>query len=430
MFNFFGDGAGGGHGHGHGGGAEEEADTEKFYTTLGVSKDAGPSDIKKAYRKMAMKHHPDKGGDANVFKEISKAYEILSDPEKKGLYDKYGEKGVEQGGGGGGGMDPSDIFSSFFGGGGGGGGRSRGPPKGKDVLFRLKVTLGDLYNGATKKLRLTKDTICKDCNGQGGKGVMVCTSCKGHGEKAVIRHVGPGMIQRMRVACDECDGAGEIIPPGQRCGGCKGNKTRKEKKTLEVFVEKGMKHGQKVVFRGESDEAPGIQPGDVIVVLEQGEHEFFVRKGNHLFYKKKITLAQALTGFTHHIQQMDGRVLKVVSDADTVYESNCVKSVKEEGMPWAKNQFVKGNLYIEYDVEFPKALTPAVKAVLLKQLPKGKKEAAVPKDSDIEEVALENVDMRMEQQRWKQEAQQSGGQYDEDEDGGRPGGQQASCQTQ
>lgn len=426
MFNFFGDGGGGGGfpGHHH---EQEEADTEKLYKTLNIAKDATGNDIKKAYRKMAMKHHPDKGGDANVFKEISKAYEILGDAEKRALYDKYGEKGVEQGGGGGGGMDPGDLFSSFFGGGGGGGGR-RGPAKGKDVLFRLKVTLDDLYNGATKKLRLTKDTICKDCSGQGGKGVMKCTSCKGQGAKIIVRQIGPGMMQRMQVQCDECDGQGEIIPPGQRCTSCRGNKTRKEKKTLEVFVEKGMKHGQRVVFRGESDEAPGIQPGDVIVVLEQSDHDFFVRKGNHLFYKKKLTLSESLTGFTHHIQQMDGRVLKVASQEDTVYEPGCVKCVKEEGMPWAKNQYVKGNLYIEYEVEFPKTISAAARAALLKNLPKGAKEKAQGKDADIEEVMLENIDIRMEQMKWKQEAQQGGGQYDEDEGEGGP--RQASCQAQ
>lgn len=428
MFNFFGEGGFPGH-HGHGGGEPEDADTEKLYTTLGVGKDASATDIKKAYRKLAMKHHPDKGGNPDTFKEISKAYEILSDPEKKGLYDKYGEKGVEQGGGGGGGgMDPSDIFSSFFGGGGGGGGGRRGPQKGKDVLFRLKVTLDDLYNGASKKLRLTKDTICKDCSGKGGSGVKHCGSCKGQGVKIIIRPVGPGMMQRMQVQCEVCDGEGEIIPPGQRCNGCDGNKTCKVKKTLEVFVEKGMKHGQKVVFRGESDESPGIQPGDVVVVLEQAEHEHFVRKGNHLFYKKKINLSEALTGFTHHIQQMDGRVLKVQSDPDTVYEPNCVKSIKEEGMPWAKNQFVKGNLYIEYDVEFPQSLSAASKAVLAKQLPKPDKEQRLSKDADIEEVMLENVDIKMEQMRWKQEAQQGGGQFDDDEDGSGP--QQASCRAQ
>jgi DnaJ family protein A protein 2 len=243
MFNFFGgDGFPGGHGHMGGGGDDEEVDTEGLYKTLGVAKQATPNEIKKAYRKMAMKLHPDKPtGDEAKFKEVSKAYEILSNQEKRDLYDKYGEKGVEQGGPGG--MDAGDIFSSFFGGGGGGG--RRGPRKGKDVLFKLKVTLAELYQGATKKLRLTKQVICQPCEGKGGKGARTCTTCKGRGVRMVIRQLGPGMIQQMQMQCDTCDGQGTVIPPGARCSNCDGNKTVKVKKTLEVHVEKGMRHGQK-----------------------------------------------------------------------------------------------------------------------------------------------------------------------------------------
>lgn len=424
MFNFFGDG-----GHNHGGGGfpghqhePEDVDTEKMYDILGVKKDASGPDIKKAFRKQAMKHHPDKGGDADKFKEVNKANEILSDPEKRALYDRHGEKGVEQGGGGGGG-DPSDIFSSFFGGGGGGGGRGRGPRKGKDVLFRLKVSLDDLYNGATKKLRLTKQCICKDCKGKGGEGIVKCGDCKGRGVRVIIRQLGPGMIQQMQAACDACEGQGEVIPPGSRCKGCQGEKTVKEKKTLEVHVEKGMVHGQKVVFRGESDESPGIQPGDVIVVLEQAEHDYFVRKLSHLFYKKKISLVEALTGFSHYIEQMDGRVLKVESDPDTVYSPGCVKCVRDEGMPQERNQMLRGHMYIEYDVEFPAEISEPMKKQLLACLPKSKQED-VP-DGDVEEVMLSNVNMDHEKIRWREEAGNSA-QNDEDQEGP----QQASCRAQ
>jgi len=433
FFNFFGEGGGGGgfpggHGHGHGE-PDEPADTEKYYELLGAKKTATANEIKKAYRKQAMRHHPDKGGDENLFKEISKAYEVLSDEKKRGLYDKYGEKGVEAGGGGGGGgMDPGDLFS-FFGGGGGGGGGRRGPRKGKDVLFRLKVGLEDLYNGANKKLRLTKQVICKPCDGEGGTGVAKCTTCKGRGVRVVIRQLGPGMIQQMQAQCDACDGEGEIIPPGKRCSSCRGEKVQKVKKTLEVHVEKGMRHGQKVVFRGESDEAPGISPGDVIVVLEQVEHEYFVRKTQHLFYKKKISLLESLTGFSHFIEHLDGRVLEVKSDPNTIYEPGCVKCVRDEGMPNERNPFIRGNMYIEYDVEFPSGgLSAAAKKQLAKVLPAGKPEKK-PTTEEIEEVTLSNVDMDVEKQRWQEESRARGEAYDEDEQ--RPGqGEQASCRAQ
>merc|ERR1711871_873991 len=138
----------------------------------------------------------------------TKAYETLHDDDKRSLYDKYGEKGVERGGGGGGDMD--DIFSSFFGG--GGARRERGPQKGKDVLFNMKATLEDVYNGTSRKLRMSKQVVCKGCMGAGGKGAKKCVSCKGQGVKTVIRQLGPGMIQQMRVACSDCEGKGEIIP--------------------------------------------------------------------------------------------------------------------------------------------------------------------------------------------------------------------------
>lgn len=421
MFNFFGDG---GFPHGHGGpGEQEDVDTTKLYEVLGVEKNASASEIKKAFRKKAMMHHPDKGGDEAKFKEVNKAYEILGDQEKRDLYDKHGEKGVEQGGGGGG-VDPSDIFSSFFGGGGGGGGGRGRQRKGKDVLFRLKVSLDDLYNGATKKLRLTKQVICKKCEGKGGEGVKTCHTCKGRGVRLIIRQLGPGMIQQMQTACDTCDGQGEVIPPSSRCGTCKGEKTLKEKKTLEVHVEKGMSHGQKVVFRGESDEAPGILPGDVVVVLEQAEHDTFVRKLSHLFFKKQITLVEALTGFTHYIEHLDGRVLKIVSDPDTVYEPGCFKCVRDEGMPQERNKMLRGHLYIEYDVVFPDEISADMRKKLMACLPKPKT-VKVPA-GEMEEVDLSNVNMEHEKMRWREE-QRERGQTDEDEESGPQG---ASCRAQ
>lgn len=430
MANFFNSFGGGGSPFGGmGGGQEEEVDSDKYYGLLGCKKTATANEIKKAYRKQAMRHHPDKGGDEATFKEISKAYEVLGDDKKRELYDKYGEKGVEQGGGGGG-MDAGDIFSQMFGGGGGGG--RRGPRKGKDVLFRLKVSMDELFNGATKKLRLTKQVICKPCGGEGGTGVAKCSTCKGRGVRLIIRQLGPGMIQQMQAQCDDCDGEGEIIPPGKRCKSCKGQKVQKVKKTLEVHVEKGMKHGQKVVFRGESDEAPGIQPGDVIVVLEQEEHEYFTRKGQHLFYKKKISLLESLTGFSHFITHLDDRVLEVKSDPDTIYEPGCVKSVQDEGMPTERNPFIRGNLYIEYDVVFPtQGFAAAAKKALAKVLPKGEQKDKPATGEETEEVTLTNVDLEVEQRRWQEEARQGRGHaHDEDEGGHGHGPQQAGCPTQ
>ena len=146
----------------------------------------------------------------------------------------------------------------MFGGGGGGGRGERGPrgkAKGEDVVFPLKVTLEDLYNSTSKKLRLTKSVICVQCAGKGGKGEATCRECKGHGVKLVIRQLGPGMIQQMQAACGACKGTGNVMAEKDKCKKCGGEKVTKEKKTLEVFITKGMRHSEKIVFNGEADEA-------------------------------------------------------------------------------------------------------------------------------------------------------------------------------
>jgi len=206
MFNFsdFGD-MGGGHSHGRGRAPPRKpaADTTKFYEALGVSKTADAAEIKKAFRKAALQHHPDRGGDPEKFKEVSKAHEVLSDPEKRALYDEGGEEAVSEGAQGGGPGGMSDIFDMFgMGGRGGRGGGSR-VRRGEDVIFPLKVTLEDLYNGCAKKLRLTKNVLCQPCGGKGGKGGKdaTCRDCKGQGVKMVIRQIGPGMIQQAQVHC-------------------------------------------------------------------------------------------------------------------------------------------------------------------------------------------------------------------------------------
>ena len=255
------------HGHGGGGGGgggamrRPAADTNKFYELLGIDKSATEADIKKAYRKQAMQHHPDKGGDPEKFKEISKAYEVLSDADKRAIYNEQGEEGLSDsgGGGGGGGVDIFDLFGGGMFGGGGGGGRGArgggGKTKGENVVFPLKVTLEELYNGTSKKLRLTKSILCPQCKGKGGKGDTMCRDCKGQGVRLVIRQLGPGMITQMQTTCNSCRGSGTVIAEKDKCKGCKGEKTIKDKKTLEVFVNRGMKHQEKIVFVGEADEA-------------------------------------------------------------------------------------------------------------------------------------------------------------------------------
>jgi DnaJ homolog subfamily A member 2 len=426
MFNFFGGPGGPGGPSGMPGmdaGPREPVDTTKYYELLGLEKSCTNQQIKKAFRQKAREAHPDKGGDPEVFKQISEAYEVLKDAEKRELYDKYGAEGVRDGarGGGPGGMD--DLFSQMFGMRGGGSGRERNQKKrGEDVVFPLKVTLEDLYNGTTKKLRLTRNVICKGCDGKGGDKVDTCGQCHGSGVVVKIRQLGPGMIQQMQSYCPSCKGEGRTIQEDAKCGDCTGRGTVKEKKTLEVFVNKGMKSGQRVVFNGEADEAPNTVPGDVVVVLQQKEHDTFRREGPHLFVKKKISLLQALCGFKFIVTHLDGRHLLVQSKPGEVYKPGDVKAVRDEGMPQHKNPFVRGNLYIEFDVEFPKpnSIAENTRKLLAKILP----ESEI-KDMDMdanhtdadghgpEECHLEDVDIDVERQRFAQQQREA---YDEDDE--------------
>jgi DnaJ family protein A protein 2 len=256
------------------GGGGEPPDTTKLYETLEIEKDATPKEIKKAYFRLSKLHHPDKGGDEHKFKEISAAYEILSDEEKRKAYDKYGLEGVDDEGGAQ--ARGEDLFSMFFGG--RRSGRSSGPRKGPSVQHPIKVSLEDLYNGKTVKLAVNRKVITGE--------VKHCDRCSGHGAIMEVRQLGPGMITQMQRTCPSCDGQGSTAP------------TKTERKVLEVHIEKGMKHNQKISFRGMADETPGVEPGDIHFIVQEKEHELFKRKGADLLVTKDVSLNQALTGFT------------------------------------------------------------------------------------------------------------------------------------
>uniref|UniRef100_A0A9J7Y122 DnaJ homolog subfamily A member 2 n=1 Tax=Cyprinus carpio carpio TaxID=630221 RepID=A0A9J7Y122_CYPCA len=293
----------------------------KLYDILGVSPSASENELKKAYRKLAKEYHPDKNPNAgDKFKEISFAYEVLTNPEKKDLYDRYGEQGLRE-----------------------------------DMVHPLKVSLEDLYNGKTTKLQLSKNVLCSTCNGQGGKSgaVQKCTACRGRGMRIMIRQLAPGMVQQMQSVCTDCNGEGEVISEKDRCKKCEGKKVIKEVKILEVHVDKGMKHGQKITFGGEADQAPGSEPGDIVLVLQEKEHETYKREGNDLSMTHKIGLVEALCGFHFTLKHLDGRQIVVKYPAGKVIEPGSVRVVRGEGMPQYRNPFEKGDLFIKFDVQFP-----------------------------------------------------------------------------
>jgi len=407
----------------------------KFYDVLGVKPTASDSELKKAYRKLALKYHPDKNTEAGAgekFKEISMAYETLADPEKRKIYDQHGEQGIKEGGGGGGFHSPMDIFDMFFGGGGGMGGMGgmfggmggrRGPKRTKNLMHQLSVSLEDMYNGTTRKLALQKNVICDACEGIGGKegAVIRCTNCRGTGMQVRIQQLGPGMMQQIQSMCGECQGQGERIDPKLRCKKCNGRKVNRERKILEVQVDKGMEDGQKITFGGEGDQEPGMEPGDIIIVLDEKEHPVFKRNGIDLIMQQNINITEALCGFKKTIPTLDDRTLVIQTVPGEVIKPQDLKCVYAEGMPTYRNPFEKGKLVIKFSVDFPEALDPQVVSKLEALLPP-KAEPMIPDEHD--EVNLSEFDPEANR---RMGGMMHGHDDDDDAHGHGPG---VSCATQ
>ncbi|KAK9240616.1 hypothetical protein V1525DRAFT_394431 [Lipomyces kononenkoae] len=406
----------------------------KLYDVLGIPADANDAQIKKAYRVNALKYHPDKNQHspeaAEKFKDISHAYEILSDPQKREIYDRYGEEGLSGAGGPDmGGMSGAEaLFSQFFGGAGGfggmfgAGGRPSGPRRSRDIVHALRVTLEDLYKGKVAKLALTRTVTCQKCNGKGGKdgAVKKCSTCNGTGSVTFQRGMGH-IIQQFQTVCHDCKGEGEIIREKDRCKTCSGKKTISEKKILEVHIDKGMVNGQKITFPEEGDQGPDLLPGDVIFVIDEQPHERFTRKKDDLYYHAKIDLLTALAGGSIAIQHLDNEWLKVdVIPGETIHPG-MVKVIEGRGMPsYRLHNF--GNLYVEFEVEFPgnNFSTPEQLAFLENILPP-RPPLNIPVDAMVDDVVLQDVDPM-------QQGRSRAGPEEEDE--GEEGGERAQCTSQ
>jgi len=416
----------------------------KFYDILGVPPDASEAQLKTAYRKGALKHHPDKNAHspeaAEKFKDLSHAYEVLSDPQRRQLYDQYGEEGLEQGGAGGG-MAAEDLFAQFFGGGGafggmfggGMGGQDRGPRKARTIAHVHKVSLEDIYKGKVSKLALQKSVICPKCDGRGGKegAVKKCTGCDGRGMKTMMRQMGP-MIQRFQTVCPDCQGEGEIIRDRDRCKQCNGKKTIIERKVLHVHVDRGVRSGTKIEFRGEGDQMPGVEPGDVVFEIEQKPHPRFQRKDDDLFYHCEIDLLTAIAGGQIHIEHLDDRWLTVDIIPGEVISPGKIKVIRGQGMPSYRHHDF-GNLYIQFDVKFPEkitgpdgegAMSPKMVKALESILPPRNAGPQPPADAMIDDFTLEDVDPT------RESARARGATMEDDEDEMHAGGERVQCASQ
>jgi len=421
-----------------------------YYSVLGVNRTATSDEVKRAYKKLAVKYHPDKnlgnGQAEEKFKEVSEAYEVLIDSKKRELYNCFGRDGLQkeptfqqQR------MSPEDIFASLFGenffnGTGYGGEQNvrgffndaffgdgfftggsccstpqathchtpmssaqrrsgQGPRRGKDVTFALQVDLSDLYAGRTKHLKITRNVLCGFCSGRGllrDQPQGSCHGCKGTGIKIVVQQPRPGFLQQLQTVCNECHGQGCLIREEDKCPNCRGAKIVPEEKTLEVVIERGAEEGQVVIFEGLSDQlTPDTIPGDVMVILKQRDDPLakWHRRGQDLVYEHTITLVEALTGFEFYLTHLDGRIIHVQSEPDTIIKPDGdIKVIENEGMPYRNNPSLKGHLYIELSVEFPEKLTHEQQKGLERVLPFRKPLPKLADDIIVETLTATSVD--------------------------------------
>ena len=350
-----------------------------YYEILEVSKSASADELKKAYRKMAIKYHPDKNpGDKaaeDKFKEAAEAYEVLSDPQKKARYDQYGHAGMagsHAGGGFGGGHSMDDIFSQFgdifggaFGGGGfGGGGRGgRRVARGSNLRIKVKLTLEEIATGVEKKLKVAKYVSCDKCNGSGAHNsgsMSTCGTCRGSGQVHRIMNTMLGQMQTT-ATCPQCNGEGQIIT--DKCKSCHGDGIVRGEDVVTVKIPAGVHEGIQLSVNGKGNAAPrGGIPGDLIVVIEEAEHEHFMREGNNLFFEQHISIIDAAMGTQVDVPTLDGKA-RIKVEAGT--QSGKVLRLKGKGVPDI-NGYGKGDLLVSIQVWTPKHLSSEEKKLLEK----------------------------------------------------------------
>jgi molecular chaperone DnaJ len=351
--------------------------TKDFYKVLGVEKTATQQDIKKAYRKRAMETHPDQGGKKEDFAQVAEAYEVLSNQEKRQVYDNHGAEAVNsmgQGGfpGGAGGRTAEDIFSEFFkaqgmGGFGMDGGREQRAQV-APVEANVNLTLEEVYAGASKKVKFTRPMTCSECRGHGTKNKQPkpkCTQCHGSGQQVTQHRMGPGMVQQVLSECPRCHGSGATTVRGEECLSCSGNGYKNEAAEISVPIPAGVPDGVTMALRGEGGTIPKAEPGDLHVNVKTQQHAVFTRRGNDLIVNKEISLSEALTGVSVPLTLLDGRHICVTGPKGQTLQHGAVLKVGGEGIP-SHSGSARGDLYVFISVALPKSITSEQEEALVK----------------------------------------------------------------
>ena len=463
----------------------QKIDNEEYYNILGVDKNAEKSKIKKAYHKLAVKHHPDKGGDPDKFKKIAEAFEVLSDENKRKTYDSGGKDAL---GGGEGGGNPMDMFSHMFSGNMSSNSRVK---KGKNTEYTMNITLEDVYNGRNKNISLSRTVIDK-------KSIFSCLACNGQGMKIREIRMGP-MIQQIQSHCTECNGLGNKY------------KSNKVKENLKIYIPKGVSQGKNIVVDGKGEDILNGESGDLVVIINILENKF-KRQGNDLFIDKNISLLDSISGLEMTLNHIDGRVINIktkqvikptlfnplnndgnilwetlnkdcelepyanadIKDIDKIKDiitngqlkdqninafiiknnstyfykqsiddinKNLVKTtsssiiyikkcnedtlfcIEEEGLPYEDNNYLKGDLYINFIIDFPEQIiTKELKDMLIKNNFTSTNEEL---DDDNEEYDLINKNPSLSYNKYKENMND-----DVPDSDNRGEGQQQQCSQQ
>jgi molecular chaperone DnaJ len=357
-----------------------------YYEVLGINRRAAADEIKSAYRKLAMKYHPDQNqGNKEAeekFKEVAEAYEVLSDPNKKNLYDQYGHDGLKAGSFGGGFHDPFDIFREVFGSGfgsifddffGARGDRSRrrDQQRGRDLQIKLKLSMEEIASGVSKQLKIKKQVACETCGGSGlksGSQPSTCPNCQGSGE---IREVSQSLFGRfVNVAsCPRCNGRGSIIT--DPCESCRGEGLAHGEDVVDVDIPAGVSDGNYMTVRGKGNVGPNNGPaGDLLVVMVEKPHDFFIRNGNDVIYDLYLSFPDAALGTEVEIPTLEieeegkddqNKLVKITVPAGT--QSGKVFRLRGKGIP-ELNAYRKGDLLVQVKVWTPTKLSPKEKEIL------------------------------------------------------------------